>query len=83
MKHILVDKFNEINIELNDTQIEQFEKYYELLIEWNNVMNLTAITEKEDGPSRLKHRSGRQQYTDRRIHNQFRPRPHLPIIAVA
>ena len=48
MKHILVDKFNEINIELNDTQIEQFEKYYELLIEWNNVMNLTAITEKED-----------------------------------
>ena len=48
MKHILVDKFNEINIELNDTQIEQFEKYYELLIEWNNVMNLTAIIEKED-----------------------------------
>ena len=35
-------------IELTQEQIEQFIKYYDLLIEWNNVMNLTAITEKEE-----------------------------------
>ena len=29
-------------------QIEQFETYYETLVEWNEKMNLTAITEKED-----------------------------------
>ena len=35
----------ELNISLNDNQIEQFMKYYELLIEKNKVMNLTTITE--------------------------------------
>ena len=35
-----------IDIELNDHQLEQFQRYYELLVEWNKVMNLTAITEK-------------------------------------
>lgn len=30
-------------ISLTDNQINQFMKYYELLIEWNKVMNLTAI----------------------------------------
>ena len=34
-----------IGIELNDMQHQQFIKYYELLIEWNKVMNLTGITE--------------------------------------
>jgi 16S rRNA (guanine527-N7)-methyltransferase len=32
-------------ISLDDTQIEQFLIYYELLVEWNSFMNLTAITE--------------------------------------
>lgn len=36
------------DIELTELQIEQFEKYYELLIDWNNKINLTAITEKEE-----------------------------------
>ena len=36
------------NIELNDRQIEQFLMYYEMLIEKNKVMNLTAITEYEE-----------------------------------
>ncbi len=36
------------DIELTDNQLTQFEKYYELLVEKNKVMNLTAITEKED-----------------------------------
>ena len=38
----------ELNIELNDTKIMQFLDYYELLVEKNKVMNLTAITEYEE-----------------------------------
>jgi len=34
-------------ITLDDNQIQQFEEYYKLLIEWNKVMNLTGITEKQ------------------------------------
>lgn len=33
---------------LNDLQKNQFERYFELLIEWNKKINLTAITEKEE-----------------------------------
>lgn len=44
----LVNICNKINIEISDDQINCFEKYYELLIEKNKVMNLTAITDKED-----------------------------------
>ena len=33
------------NITLSDQQITQFQKYYELLIEWNEKINLTAITD--------------------------------------
>ena len=38
----------ELEITLNEKQIEQFLTYYELLVEWNTVMNLTAITEYEE-----------------------------------
>ena len=38
----------ELEITLNEKQIEQFLTYYELLVEWNKVMNLTAITEYEE-----------------------------------
>ena len=37
----------EWNLELNEQQIAQLEQYYEMLIEKNKVMNLTAITEYE------------------------------------
>ena len=40
--------FKELGIQLGDYQIEQFIKYYELLVEWNSFMNLTAITEFDD-----------------------------------
>jgi 16S rRNA (guanine527-N7)-methyltransferase len=40
------EELKKINIELNDIQIKQLEKYYELLIEYNKVMNLTNIVEK-------------------------------------
>lgn len=35
----------DLNLSINDLQIKQFMDYYELLIERNKVMNLTAITE--------------------------------------
>lgn len=38
----------QLQVELSDQQIEQFLRYYELLIEWNEKINLTAITEYED-----------------------------------
>lgn len=44
----LIGAFQNINITLNDTQIQQFEKYTELLLEWNKVMNLTAITDENE-----------------------------------
>ena len=40
--------FEEIQIFLNEEQIQQFASYYEILIQKNEVMNLTAITEFED-----------------------------------
>ena len=38
----------EWKLELNEVQLSQLEKYYEMLVEKNKVMNLTAITEYED-----------------------------------
>jgi 16S rRNA (guanine527-N7)-methyltransferase len=38
----------EKGIELSEQQLKQFETYYELLVEWNEKMNLTAITDKEE-----------------------------------
>ena len=38
----------DFGIELTQLQKEQFVRYYELLVEWNQVMNLTAITEFEE-----------------------------------
>lgn len=37
----------ERNITLNETQLNQFETYFRELVEWNEKMNLTGITEKE------------------------------------
>ena len=37
-----------INVELSDNQIEQLDKYYEILVEWNSFMNLTGITDYEE-----------------------------------
>ena len=39
---------DELVIQLNDSQIEQFILFYEMLVEKNKVMNLTGITEWED-----------------------------------
>jgi len=41
-------KAQQYGIILNDRQLEQFNIYYELLLEWNKKINLTAITEPEE-----------------------------------
>lgn len=35
-------------IELTDKQIGQFRTYFEMLVEWNEKVNLTAVTEEQD-----------------------------------
>ncbi|MCI8509844.1 MAG: 16S rRNA (guanine(527)-N(7))-methyltransferase RsmG [Lachnospiraceae bacterium] len=44
----LIEKAAKFNIELSEEQIQQFQTYYEMLVETNKVMNLTAITEIEE-----------------------------------
>lgn len=41
-------KLQPLEIHLTDKQMDQFYQYYEILIEWNQVMNLTTITDMED-----------------------------------
>lgn len=40
--------FNEYKVLISDEQLNLFEKYYQLLIHYNNAFNITAITEKQD-----------------------------------
>lgn len=42
------EELEKININLTNNQKEQFKKYYDLLISWNEKINLTAITDKND-----------------------------------
>lgn len=39
---------SEYGIELTEEQLEAFNRYYQLLVEWNEKMNLTAITEPQE-----------------------------------
>lgn len=43
-----VEALKELNIEINDLKLAQLHTYYELLISYNKVMNLTGITEEQD-----------------------------------
>ena len=43
-----IEELQKLNISPTLDQLKQLEKYYELLIEYNKVMNLTSITNKED-----------------------------------
>lgn len=42
------EELKKLNIGLSNDQKDQFHRYYELLIEWNKVMNLTGITDYEE-----------------------------------
>ena len=44
----LLSLSKKLNIDLSNVQTDAFIKYYELLVEWNEKINLTAITEYED-----------------------------------
>ena len=46
--YLLINKAAEMDIKLSDVQADQFYKYYKLLVEWNEKINLTAITVWED-----------------------------------
>ena len=48
MSQIFDQKLEQLGIVLTETQKQQFDKFYELLVEWNKVMNLTGITEYEE-----------------------------------
>ena len=44
----LVENMKMISVELTNKQVSQFIKFYEMLVEWNKVMNLTGITEYDE-----------------------------------
>lgn len=43
-----IAEVKKIGIEVTEEKINQLEKYYELLVEYNKVMNLTGITDKKE-----------------------------------
>ena len=43
-----IEELKKIDISINELQLKQLERYYELLVEYNKVMNLTGITIKEE-----------------------------------
>lgn len=48
----MADRFEmeleELGIRLTEEQKKQFHRYYEMLVEWNKVMNLTGITDYDE-----------------------------------
>ena len=47
-RKFLISEIEKLEIKLSDNQVNQFIRYYELLVEWNSFMNLTGITEYEE-----------------------------------
>ena len=45
---LFIEETKKIGIELTSQQLEKLNQFYELLISWNQKMNLTRIIEKED-----------------------------------
>ena len=45
MRRYLTEAIKDYKITLSDEQLAQLEKYFELLCEWNEKINLTAITD--------------------------------------
>lgn len=42
------EKIQELGLSVDERQAEQFDLYYQILIQWNSFMNLTAITDFEE-----------------------------------
>jgi 16S rRNA (guanine527-N7)-methyltransferase len=47
-KELFIEEVHKLGIELDDDKLSKLEEFYKLLIEWNEKINLTAITNKED-----------------------------------
>lgn len=47
-KEEFIKELEKINIVLTEIQLKKLDKFYNLLIEWNEKINLTRITEKKD-----------------------------------
>lgn len=45
---LFIEETKKLGITLTDLQLEKLNQFYELLISWNQKMNLTRITKKED-----------------------------------
>ena len=43
-----IEKVKELGLDVTEDKLYKLEKYYELLVSWNEKINLTAITEKDD-----------------------------------
>lgn len=46
-KNQFLESIDELGIDMSKQQLEQLNKYYDLLIEWNNKINLTSIIEED------------------------------------
>ena len=47
-KEEFINEVKKLGIEVTQDKLDKLEKYYELLLEWNEKINLTAITNKEE-----------------------------------
>ena len=47
-KEEFINELKKINVILTNKQLDDLEKYYNLLVEWNNNINLTRIIEEKD-----------------------------------
>lgn len=45
---LLRESLKQLNIFCDDEVIDRFERYYDLLVSWNDKINLTSLTKKED-----------------------------------
>ena len=43
-----ITNVNELGISINNDILSKLNKYYEILINWNNKINLTRITDKKE-----------------------------------
>lgn len=47
-KNQFIEEVKKLGIEITEKQLNQLDEYYNLIIEWNNKINLTAITEEKE-----------------------------------
>ena len=48
-KNDFINELNKIGVILSEHQLNQLDKYYNMLVEYNKNVNLTAITEYNQG----------------------------------